>query len=372
MMKKIITGLTIAATSLMVSIGTPSFNFVTEETVVTAEAAGKVLTMEEAAKKLLKTAYKAHDQKKKLTTSVTVKCPSKKAADKYMDKLGKAIAKEELGEVSDVEDFAAMSRWRNCTSNKDGSYTRGDTYKNGKLTVKVTYNGKDKEWRQQNEHIIYGKQNMEELREVTKGMSEIDKAWRIVVWLMTDHKTRYYGDYSKFATSEKDVAKNRAQGNCSSLNMMYLIYAHRMGIKAGGVSSNNHEITWVYIDGKLYYYDLQDAMGSGNETWDWYKTLDYNEDHEFASFGVAWKWVPDPTGRYLNVPSDCAEAMEKGEITKYPWEVSAGEFYWLTEKQAKKILPETGFGKPSKWKYSKNIKDYIPDFPTKKIKDWEW
>ena len=99
---------------------------------------------------------------------------------------------------------------------------------------------------------------------------------------------------------------------------MYLIYAHRMGIKAGGVSSNNHEITWVYIDGKLYYYDLQDAMGSGNETWDWYKTLDYNEDHEGASFGVAWKWVPDPTGRYLNVPSDCAEAMEKGEITKIP------------------------------------------------------
>ena len=49
-MKKIITGLAIAATSLMVSIGTPSFNFVTEEIVVTAEAAGKVLTMEEAAK----------------------------------------------------------------------------------------------------------------------------------------------------------------------------------------------------------------------------------------------------------------------------------------------------------------------------------
>ena len=41
-------------------------------------------------------------------------------------------------------------------------------------------------------------------------MSEIDKAWRIVVWLMTDHKTRYYGDYSKFATSEKDVAKHES------------------------------------------------------------------------------------------------------------------------------------------------------------------
>ena len=55
--------------------------------------------MEEAAKKLVKTAYKAHNQKKKLTTSVTIKCPSKKAADNYMDKLSKAIVKEELGEL---------------------------------------------------------------------------------------------------------------------------------------------------------------------------------------------------------------------------------------------------------------------------------
>ena len=174
MMKKIITGLAIAAASLMVSIGTPSFNSLIGETAVIAEAAGKVLSMEDAAKKLVKTAYKAHDQKKKLTTSVTIKCPSKKAADNYMDKLSKAIVKEELGEFSDVEDIAAMSEVRNLTSNKDGSYTRGDTYKNGKLTVKVTYDGKDKEWRKYNERIIYEKQNMGELRELTKGMSEID------------------------------------------------------------------------------------------------------------------------------------------------------------------------------------------------------
>ena len=64
MMKKIITGLTIATTSLMVSIWTPSFNFVTEETIMTAEAAGKVLSMEEAADKVIKTAHKAYEQKK--------------------------------------------------------------------------------------------------------------------------------------------------------------------------------------------------------------------------------------------------------------------------------------------------------------------
>ena len=62
-MKKIITGLTIAA-SLMVSIGTPSFSSLIGETAITAEAAGKVLSMEDAAKKLVKTTNEAYDQKK--------------------------------------------------------------------------------------------------------------------------------------------------------------------------------------------------------------------------------------------------------------------------------------------------------------------
>ncbi|MCI8749568.1 MAG: hypothetical protein HFH67_17205 [Lachnospiraceae bacterium] len=349
MMKKIITGLAIAAASLMVSIGTPSFNSLIGETAVIAEAAGKVLSMEDAAKKLVKTAYKAHDQKKKLTTSVTIKCPSKKAADNYMDKLSKAIVKEELGEFSDVEDIAAMSEVRNLTSNKDGSYTRGDTYKNGKLTVKVTYDGKDKEWRKYNERIIYEKQNMGELRELTKGMSEIDKAWRIAVWLMVDHKTKYYGDPSKFATSDKDIAKNRAQGNCSSLNMMYTLYATRMGIKAGGVSSNDHDSNWVVIDGKLYYLDMQ-GVGVAHDAWQIMHDEDYNDENVDAGL-TRNKYVPDPTGRWLKVPSDWAEAMENGLITVYPWEVSEGEWCWLTEKQAKIKLPEEGFGKPSKWKY---------------------
>ena len=87
MMKKIITGLTIAATSLMVSIGNPSFNFVTGETAVTVEAAGKVLSMEEAADKVIKTAHKAYDQKKKLSITVTIKCPNKKSVEKYKKNL---------------------------------------------------------------------------------------------------------------------------------------------------------------------------------------------------------------------------------------------------------------------------------------------
>ena len=58
-----------------------------------------------------------------------------------------------------------------------------------------------------------------------------------------------------------------------------------------------------------------------------------------------------PTGRWLKIPQDWAEAMESGLIAAYPWEVSEGEYCWLTEKQAKVKLPEEGFGKPSKWGY---------------------
>ena len=129
---------------------------------------------------------------------------------------------------------------------------------------------------------------------------------------MVDHKTRYYGDPSKFATSDKDIAKNRAQGNCSSLNMMYTLYATRMGIKAGGVSSNNHEITCVKIDGKKYYTDLQSTAGY-HEGWVYSQTLDYNDENVDANRVV--KFVPDPTGRWLKVPKGDAEAMESGFIT---------------------------------------------------------
>lgn len=48
---------------------------------------------------------------------------------------------------------------------------------------------------------------------------------------------------------------------------------------------------------------------------------------------------------------DWAEDVERNLTTVYPWEVSEGEWCWLTEKQAKASLPETGFGKPNKWKY---------------------
>ena len=371
MMKKIITGLTIAAASLMVSVGTPSFNFVAGETAVTVEAAGKVLSMEEAADKVIKTAHKAYDQKKKLSTTVTIKCSSgsENAIEKCKNKLFKVIAEKELGEfIDDVTIYGLLESRTGMFWSEDNGKMDFD-YKNGKLTIKFTNKGNNKKWRWYNEELVYEKQNMGELREVTKGMSEIDRAWRIAVWLMFDHKTKYYGEPSKFATDAKDIAKNRAQGNCSSLNMMYLIYAHRMGIKAGGVSSNNHEITWVYIDGKLYYTDLQ-GVASDHEGWVYSQTLDYNDENVDASRVV--KFVPDPTGRWLKVPKGDAEAMESGFITAYDWEVSEGEACWLTEKQAKIRLPEEGFGKPSKWKYSENIKDYIPDFPTKKIKNWEW
>ncbi len=369
MMKKIITGLAIATASLMVSIGTSSFSSLIGETAITAEAAGKVLSMEDAADKVIKTAHKAYEQKKKLSTTVTIECPNKKSVEKYKKKLFEVIAEKELEEfIDDVTIYGHLESRTGMFWSEDNGKMDLD-YKNGKLTIKFTNKGNNKGWRRHTDEIIYGKQNMRELHEVTEGMSEIDKAWRVAVWLMVDHKTKYYGKMSKVATDEKDIAKNRAQGFCGDLSDMYITYASRMGLKVGYVSSNDHDSNWVVIDGKLYYLDMQ-GVGVAHDAWQIMHDEDYNDENVDAGYRV--KYVPDPTGRWLKVPSDWAEAMESGLITAYPWEVSEGEYCLLTEKHAKKIWPETGFGKPSKWKYSEDILKYIPDFPTKNIKDWEW
>ncbi len=369
MMKKIITGLAIAAASLMVSIGTPSFNSLIGETAVIAEAAGKVLSMEDAADKVIKTAYKAYEQKKKLSTTVTIECPNKKSVEKYKKKLFEVIAEKELEEfIDDVTIYGHLESRTGMFWSEDNGKMDLD-YKNGKLTIKFTNKGNNKGWRRHTDEIIYGKQNMRELHEVTEGMSEIDKAWRVAVWLMVDHKTKYYGKMSKVATDEKDIAKNRAQGFCGDLSDMYITYASRMGLKVGYVSSNDHDSNWVVIDGKLYYLDMQ-GVGVYHDAWLSTQDKDYNDENVDAKALV--KYVPDPTGRWLKVPAGYAEEIEKGYKTKYPWETSEGEYCLLTEKHAKKIWPETGFGKPSKWKHSEDILKYIPDFPTKNIKDWEW
>ena len=144
-MKKIITGLAIATTSLMVSIGTPSFSSLIGETIMTAEAASKVLSMEEAADKVIKTAYKAYDQKKKLSTTVTIKCPNKKSVEKYKKKLFEVIVEKELEEFSN-KNWSLRANLKARTgmfwSNSNGEMSAG--YKNGKLTIKFTNKGNNK------------------------------------------------------------------------------------------------------------------------------------------------------------------------------------------------------------------------------------
>ena len=180
------TGLAIAAVSVMISIGTPSFN---QTVATTAEAAGEVLSMEEAAKKLIKKAHQAYDQKKKITTSVTIECPNKKSVEKCKDKLFKVMAEEELGEFKNDANLDFQLSSRTGITWTEGAGKLLPVYKNGKLNVKIIYKGKNKDWRFHHEEIIYGLKNIKELREVTEGMSEKDKSWRIAVWLMVDHKT---------------------------------------------------------------------------------------------------------------------------------------------------------------------------------------
>lgn len=283
-MKKIITGLAIAAASLMVLIGTPSFNFVTEETIMTAEAAGKVLSMEDAADKVIKTAHKAYEQKKKLSTTVTIKCSIKKsvaknerklekAISKYEDKLEKAIAKEELGEFSD-DDYLSRQVMLMVYPSYEADFSDGNeidsykvTYKNGKLTLAVTYPGDIESWRYYYEEIIYGKQNTEELRELVDGMSEVEKAWRIATWLMCNHDTEYGGRSAKYI-SEKCVAENRAHGVCSYLHYLYSRYATRMGLTVCGIvgKKQNHEFSSVGIGDEIYFLDMM-CVKATYENW---------------------------------------------------------------------------------------------------------
>ena len=284
MMKKIITGLTIAAASLMVSIGTPSFSSLIGETAITAEAAGKVLSMEDAAKKLVKTTNEAYDQKKKVTTSVTIKCSIKKfvaknerklekAIRKYEDKLIQAVAEEKLGELSD-DNYLSTQVTQMMYPSYKADFSDSDwidcyrvTYKNGKLNLAVTYPGDVEGWRYYYEEIIYGKQNTEELRELVDGMSEVEKAWRIATWLMCNHDTEYGGRSAKYI-SEKCVAENRAHGVCSYLHYLYSRYATRMGLTVCGIvgKKQNHEFSSVGIGDEIYFLDMM-CVKATYENW---------------------------------------------------------------------------------------------------------
>lgn len=276
MMKKIITGLAIAATSLMVSIGTPSFNFVTGETIMTAEASDKVLSMEEAAEKIIKASYKAYKQKKKVSTTVTIKCPVKKSVAKNKSKLQEAIVKwerklvqavaeKELGELNDDE-YLVRRVW-NLVCPSGESYIDSDgwtfwdicykeTYKNGKLTLANTYLGYAEEWRESWDNIIYGKQNTEELRELVNGMSEVEKACRVATWLMYDHAVEYDPDSEfdseRYQVPEEYIAKNRAGGNSACLCEMYNRYATRVGLTAFLIG----DFSAVGIGDEIYILDM--------------------------------------------------------------------------------------------------------------------
>ena len=287
MMKKIITGLTIAAASLIVSIGNPSFNFVIGETAITAEAAGKVLSMEDAAKKLLKTAHKAYEQKNKITATVTIKCSIKKsvaknerklekAIRKYEDKLFQAIAEKKLGELSN-DDYLRTRVGLMMYPSYEADFSDGkvidsykETYKNGKLTLAVTYPGDVESWRYYCEEIIYGKQNTEELRELVDGMSEVEKAWRVATWVMCDHDTEYGDGHSLKGISEKCVAENRAHGVCSDLYDLYYRYATRMGLTVcsfeGSIRGEGHVLNAVCIDDEIYFLEMT-CVKATYESW---------------------------------------------------------------------------------------------------------
>lgn len=281
------TGLAVAAVSVMVAVGTPSFNQI--ETVVTAEAAGKVLSMEEAAEKISEGMHKAWDAKKKMTTKVTIKCPNKKFIKKCRKKLVLAVAKEELGVYERDYNFFTDILELIGVYNDDGTPDMSPVYKKGKLTLTATYDVVDGGM----DNIIYGLKNMEELEEVTKGMSTRDKVKRIATWLAFDKETKYTGFTND--TSEKDVYEHKANEVCGKLASMYARYAHRLGIPCGTVGAGSHVWNWIFVDGELYHVDLSQVVKRDSlSAMDRYIEDDFELYRgEISEDGAEWEWKFD-------------------------------------------------------------------------------
>lgn len=171
MRKEIIKGLTMAVASitLATSVTTPITT-----TTSTVEAAVKVVTIDEAAKKIVEATQKACNKKKKITLTFVVNCSSKKKSEQIMEKIDKAVEAIELGgyEGTSLMSLSDHRLSRYC----DNRYTTKNTFKNGKLTINLTINGKDKELRSIQEQIKYGKKNLDELRAITEGMTQKQKA----------------------------------------------------------------------------------------------------------------------------------------------------------------------------------------------------
>ena len=326
---------TLATTAL--TFGVINFN--------STSADAKTLTYNEAAQKIVKATKTAYHEKKKVTVKVTVPCAGntvgkiQNAEIKTENAVSKFRFPEELekGDVVDVWGWARLQHFDNAF-NKGLGFDNKYKYNNNKsLTLTTTVNGKNKNFRNNYADAYYRAANIKELKEVTKGMTTKEKAWRIATWLVVDHGVDYSSKYNRIVDAKK-IYKNHKYNkecgsNCEGLANTYTYYAGTVGLEVGEVSAKDHKINCIKIDGTVYYLSMQEVF-SRNEEW-----VAYNDGIENAT--------EEDMESYKSYLDECRVGSA---AMGYPWELSESDYAMITIKEARKLFREM-MGDYKKWNY---------------------
>lgn len=267
-------GLVVAAIGVMVAVGAPSYDGAA--TVVTAEAAAKVLSIDKAAKKIVDANYKAYYEGKKVPVNVTIKCPCKKdtsrgrhkAVYNRLMKLQRVVTKWAYGDMWDRIPEKSKSYVYNeylaCDwIGVDYSLEEepGLTYKNGKLTIKFVA-GEQRWFKEDVEDVIYGIQNLEELFKLTEGLEGPKKARKIAEWMLVDKELKYGGALNY---GDAAFAKKEAVVQCADAAGCFSKYATAMGLNASVMEKGtSHECSCFEYKGVLYVLDVTPVDNPGS------------------------------------------------------------------------------------------------------------
>ena len=332
---------TLATTAL--TFGILNFN--------STSADAKTLTYKEAAQKIAKATKTAYHEKKNVTVKVTVPCAGntvgkiQNAEIKTEREVSKAYFPEELekGDVVDVQGWARLQHYDNATHREYG-FNNKYKYNNKSLTLTTTINGKNKNFRDNYENTYYLLANIKELKEVTKGMTAKEKAWRVATWLVVDHGVDYSSKYHGGVINSKKIYKNHEYNrdcgaNCEGLANTYTAYARYVGLEVGEVSAEDHKINCIKIDGTVYYLSMQE-VSLRNKEW-------VRDSEDYPNLSDEEK---KDTESYYD------ECRLGSAAMGYPWELSESDYAMITIKEARKFFRDM-MGNPKKWLYEYYDKD---------------
>jgi hypothetical protein len=225
-----------------------------------AEAQAKVLTKQEAAKKIAAASKKAYTSKKTVKCTVKIKS-SEKNVEKNVKALKELVKKAQWGKYA-----GSPYNWTYCVSidsiqkvTPKGVITK--TYKGTlTLTQKISYS--DVKWSYEN--YPYFVKICEQLESATKDMSQVEKAAYVDSWLgarLGYHLASEEGksNIAYFATPKR-IWKGTAFGQCEVRAKEYARYAKIAGVKhvaTVDIPEINHLSSAVrFEDGRIFCFDL--------------------------------------------------------------------------------------------------------------------